>query len=1095
MSEPRAHIAPAAKPQFMNPKPAGEGEKKDAIDDAQGQGLLAKAAEVLRGLASHDDGPVPEPDGEGLYLLESGSKIQKVPSPAGAPAQTGYCLVAQGFPLPPGGAAWLVSFDAGNDPAAGAQPLRSTPSILRTQVQARVRVVALVDEFGRVFSQDKVGVMSPACVPDVQFKRYSDKGGRGCVDLAQQGGRALRVCEFEEDETGIALVNSRVELGEGMRGLSLCAACAVAFVAFWLIPHMGGYTLQGVGLRDAMAKLRGDNLFEAVESFIDTAEQAQGRPNVLVPGIVSYVSQTLVEAGFTPGIGPADLADADREQDDPEELAFPGAPTSLLHDADDEGRVASVIQQVSAMVGQAIAATGIPGLSVVASAHRLLDNTPQIRLSHTSKYANSYYVGFDADDLIADGARMLLEAEGLFNRLALAQQAQDAETLQSLSEAQAAELDAWVQDQTLAAAVPYLDSTLRKVRPAPAGAPDLEVRLAFARGCESLRLPYRIEYEFAYDAPRHTLTVEVGAMPAEVMPRLTWDARAGAWQELDAQAREGMSSRYTAFCAVCVAAVGFWAGADVEHVRVNVRRGFGSTRKMDSGHRTENRLSQIQSMFDNSGLGDGLKVTPEITVAELFGAGFGEILKAGAAESVVDTNCILSVDFDRERFRAELGDEQGRARCQDDPFELIGKVRHTYNLRADGVLKEVPPLFWVGQEAEGDEPEQDAACGEEAAAVKPGAEPDPELDPAPLAPAAQVRLVARRVCDLGIFEGAARKAEAARIMDAYQEQGGIAAIACARDAIARTENPLTQAALMSVIERIATDELGPEDCEKAQAALDDIYGLQALMSQASQTVEENASKARRMLEEVVERADSNGWFRDSKTRCFRYFDSYAARTLYAYRCADDLAGRELRLCADEYYMAHYRLSLLLGDNLNDAEESIAHARRCVELAPGIASSHLRLARAYFSAFDYASEIEALKSAMPIAWNPKELGLALYWLGYAFCMIDEPDAGMACYQRAAAYDRSLAKTCSAEMSDFAKRHDWQIKVFTEREANIALKAVGIDLSQAQENAEFLMKAAADVLEAGNKELTYKLLGSADMVIHDDAFDPVLSSLES
>ncbi len=1076
--EPRVRIAPAPKPQFMKPKPVGE-DVKVAAADAPGQGLLAKAAGALRGLAARGDGPMPEPDREGLYTLARAAKIQKVPSPAGAPEKTGYCLVAQGFPLPPGGAAWLVSFDADNDPAVGAKPLRSTPSILRTQEQARVRVVALVDEFGRVFAQDKLGVMSPACTPDVQFKRYSGEEGRGCVDLAQQGGRALRVCEFVEDASGISLLNSRVELGPGMRGLSLCAACAAAFVAFWLIPHLGGYTLQGVGVRDAVAKLRGDDVFEAVEGFIDIAEQAQGRPNVLVPGVVSYVSQSLVEAGFTPGIGAANLADADEGQGGPSELALAGVPFLAPDGMGGESGVAGIIQRVTAMVGQAIEATGIPGLSVVTTAHA--DEAPRIRLTRTSKYANMFYIAFASDQLSAEGARMLLEAEGLFNRLALAQQNQDAEVLQGLGEADAAELDAWVQDQALAAAVPFLDSTLRKASPAPSGAPELEVRLAFARGCECLRLPYRLEYDFAYDVGRRTLIVEMGAMPAQVMPRLTWDAGARAWRALDEGARQGMASRYAAFCAECVAAVGFWAGADVEHVCVNARRDFGSACKMGPEPQEQDLVAQLQLLLSD----------------EAFG-GFE-----------AQSNCILSVDFDRGRFSSALCDAQGRARCQEDPFELIGQVPHVFSLGIDGALRDVRPLFWVGEQAEQAASDQREMLGETAPGgpfeqtpadsgqAGPSAlvVPDPELDPSPIAPEAQGRLAARRVCDMGIFEGAARKDEASRIMDAYQGQGSLAAIACARDASARTENPLTQAALMSVIEGIATDELGPDAREQAQTALDDIYGLQPLMNQAAQVVEQSAPKARRLLEQLVERADSNGWFCDSKTRCFRYFDSYAARALYAYRCADDLAGRELRLCADEYYMAHYRLSTLLGDSLDDAEESIAHARRCVELAPGVAASHLRLARAYFTSFDYASEIETLKGALRVVWNPKDLGLALYWLGYAYCMTDEPDAGMACYQRAAAYDHTLAKTCTSELSDFAKRRDWQIKAFTEREANLALGAVGVDLGLHHENAEFLMKAASDVLEAGNKELAYKLLGAAGMGMHDDAIAPVLSSLEN
>ena len=1042
------HPAPAPEPAFLAPPQAGA--QKPNTQAVSRPGLFQRAAEALEDRL-HRGADAPVQDAEGRYLLAKGSKVQKMPLPAGAAEGVGYCLVAQGIALPAGGAAWLVSFDVAQDPTLDARPLRRAPIVLTSTRESHVRIVALIDEFGRVFSQDAAAAMPPARLPDVQFKRYADQEGRGCVDVAQDKTRTLRACEFEERQGGIALVNARVDLGCDACDLSLCAAAAVAFLAFWLFPHEGGYSLSGVGVRDALAKLRGSNVYEAAQAVIDTADEAQGRPNLLVPGVVAYAAQTLREAGFD-GVDPSSLGEIPQAGAQAQSgVPFWGGVVALPEAGG--AQAGQVVQHIAAMIGGALAASGIPGLTVLGAAPAGAASeaqAPQVKLLRTTKYANTFYVAFDPEQANAEGARMFLEAEGLFNRLVGMQLAYGADRLQIMSARDAAELDLWCVDHALAAADPYLDGGPSHAKAAPKGASDLDVRLAFARGCECLRLPYRLEYEFDYDARSRTLGVEMGAMPACVMPSMGWNDATGAWEHLPDDVRQGVASRYAAFSLMAVAAVGFWCCPDVEQVWVNARSGYGATRKLAGG-------------ADCGAHGEPFLILP----------GIGEI------SAPQEPECVLSAQFTRAQLMDLVADGDGRARSQADPFESLAGVPHVFGFDAHRRLAAVQPLFNLAGDP----------------FAKEGATCEVELDQRPIPEAGQAVLAARRVCDLGIFEGAARKDEARRIMGSFEEGDSLAAIAQARDAYARTENPLMQAALMRVIEGIATDAIEADSHDEAVGALDDIYGLQARMASAAEAVGKKPREARRILEEMVGDIELSGWFADSKTRCFRYFDSYAARVLYALRCADDLGGRDLALCADEYYLAHYRLSTLLGDDLNGSEDAIAHARRCVELAPGVAASHLRLARCYFSTFDYASEAEELKNALRVIWNPKDLGLALYWLGYAFAMTDKTDAAMACYRRCVAYDRSLAEVASAELSDFVKRTGCELKTFTEREAQLAMKEEGVDLDVYRENTDFLTKAAGIALEAGNKGLAYKLLGAAGVGMHDDALAPVLSSLEA
>lgn len=214
--------------------------------------------------------------------------------------------------------------------------------------------------------------------------------------------------------------------------------------------------------------------------------------------------------------------------------------------------------------------------------------------------------------------------------------------------------------------------------------------------------------------------------------------------------------------------------------------------------------------------------------------------------------------------------------------------------------------------------------------------------------------------------------------------------------------------------------------------------------------------------------------------------------LYAERCLPADGDRTLRLCADEYYLAHHRLASMLADSLDRSEDAIAHARRCVEVAPSVGASYLRLARCYFCVFDYESEIDTLCRLLRVAWNPADVGMALYWMGYAFWMTDRKRAGMACYQRCVQFDRGLSEACTSEVAEFMRKEGLRpVAVSPEEEAEV-FAAEGVELSLVAENTLILTKAASAALEAGSYRLAQNLLGSASVLLRDDALTPVLES---
>ena len=130
----------------------------------------------------------------------------------------------------------------------------------------------------------------------------------------------------------------------------------------------------------------------------------------------------------------------------------------------------------------------------------------------------------------------------------------------------------------------------------------------------------------------------------------------------------------------------------------------------------------------------------------------------------------------------------------------------------------------------------------------------------------------------------------------------------------------------------------------------------------------------------------------------------------------------------------------------------------------------------------------------IAWSPTDVGLALYWLGYAFCLTDRRDVGLACYQRCVEYDRSLTEIAATEAVDFLQRYGEKPRALGDREVEALLAREGIDLGQVARNADFLVQAAGALADVGAYGFARNLLGAAEATLRDDAMPPVFESLE-
>ena len=942
--------------------------------------------------------------GVGRELVELGSGVEVVwiDGLPGVEAGRQFGYVGKGVVLPPGGLAYVVE----------------------RQGEDAARVIGYLDRYSRAFDAHATISIPPACRPALQFFHLAGGAGSdGCVSLTTDDA-TVRVAEFSVADDRVTFTDSRVELGARGRALCVVDAVCLAYLAFSFLPRERGIELAAVGVDEILGKLRGDDLFDAVDDVVATIEEAASRPLFSPPGILLYLAQALRETGIV-GKTAADLA-------------AKGQPTFEIPGL----TVLSADGQAAASLGQLIMAS---------LGQHLGSAVPKIRLLRTNEYARLFYVAFDPNRLSPEGVRMLVETESVLNRfLLMAQRLEAAGALTSATLGQCAELDQWVLEDIVAQGLGSGDEPLATVaHPADDDIltdSELDVRLAFSRACEGLVVPYRLEYRFRYDAAQGALLVDVGCPEPAVMPRRAWDRAQGEMRELTGAEREGIATRYAFHLVLLVAARAFACDGRVGQVTVSAWR-------------------------------------------DVVG-------QEGQPEGDMEWRCVLSARFEREGFLSMLAEQcrvtgtppltqqaSGAAQApvrlpvEADPLVPIRDVPHAFGLGGDASLQSVRPLASI----------------EAPQAMPDGVFESVETDERPFDEAGASLLRARRVCDMAIYEDSPRKPLAHEVLQAFANDDVSAVLATLRDMHDRTENIPVRQTCLQVSEAVAAGSITASSADELLEMFSDVYGLKSGLREATKLVQRDRPGAVARLEALLAGVEECGWFVDSPTRAYRYFDCYASRALYAMRCGDDIAGRELRLCADEYFLAHHRLATLLADSLDRNEDAIAHARRCVEIAPSVGASYLRLARCYFCSFDYVSEIDVLKRMMRIAWNPSDIGMALYWLGYAFWMTGDADTGLACYQRCTRYDRDLADPVSAEVTEFLRKEGVSSRALGEDEVDELLTRAGVPASQLRSNALDLMRGAGAAARAGSYRLAQNLTGSAAVILRDDALAPVLESL--
>ena len=412
-----------------------------------------------------------------------------------------------------------------------------------------------------------------------------------------------------------------------------------------------------------------------------------------------------------------------------------------------------------------------------------------------------------------------------------------------------------------------------------------------------------------------------------------------------------------------------------------------------------------------------------------------------------------------------------------DPFASLRELGIAFELDESFAMRSVPACFEQGEGAFAETREalihrDEVAFSEEARELAGVAAP----------------------CDLTIFEDGVRAAyadEVAAVLDA----GVASALECLKGIHDRTENILVRRICAALMDGFMLGDLDEHSYLEVKEAFVDAYGFKPLMARATALVRsDDEAQAIAVLEELLAKVEAAEGFSDTAQTCYRFFDSYETRYMYARHCSEDAAGRRVLPLPDEAFLVHDALAQVYTTSIAGADAALEHAKRCIELAPARAYSYLRAARAYFMRGDYEQEIAMCSKALEVAWHPADAGLALYWMAYAFWKLERYDAAAACYRRCAALRSAMAEQAMVEFEELLQSVKG-LQRHTEEEENEILRKEGVAVGALVANCESMLDMAKASADSGCNSLCCVLAAAAARVVRDDALMPTVRSFSA
>ena len=439
-----------------------------------------------------------------------------------------------------------------------------------------------------------------------------------------------------------------------------------------------------------------------------------------------------------------------------------------------------------------------------------------------------------------------------------------------------------------------------------------------------------------------------------------------------------------------------------------------------------------------------------------------------------DWNAIITGCVNRDAFTAAY------AALSDtgvpDPFGFLQSIGVTFSFGESYRLNAVEPAFVM-----------------EKGVFEPSYEGLIDRDETVLNQEAQKLLQVRRACDLNIYEEGDRRYVARKVVEALDEGGVDAAVDALKTARDKYEDPTISSLCDQAIEAFELQTLDETSYLEIRNAFEDFYGFKATMTYARSLYENDDPSAIGVLEELGRNVENVPGFADTDSTCHRFFNSYGSRALYSKHCSENAAGRTVLPDIDERFLSHDLLSRMYLDSVANQEDAVAHAQKMVEIAPSCASSYLRLARAYYMIDNYEQEIHACAKAIELSYDAADTCLALYWAAYAFWQIEKYNPAQACYLRCIQIGASMEEQARSELKELVDSVKG-LQRLDKDDQNRIMEAAGIPVGSLRRNDEFLMDAAIASTNSGAVALGTVLAREAMRGLRDDAYGPMVRSLE-
>ncbi|RNL21698.1 hypothetical protein DMP07_02390 [Slackia faecicanis] len=431
--------------------------------------------------------------------------------------------------------------------------------------------------------------------------------------------------------------------------------------------------------------------------------------------------------------------------------------------------------------------------------------------------------------------------------------------------------------------------------------------------------------------------------------------------------------------------------------------------------------------------------------------------------------------FERAAFCAAFASDAEHAFA--DPFAFLHNLGVAFEWGDEFALRAVPTCFQRGE-----------------GVFAETREPLIHRDAVPFSEEARELAGVAAPCDLTIFEDGARSAYAEEVSAAL-DAGVASALECLKGIHDRTENILVRRICGALMDGFMLGDLDEHSYLEVKEAFIDAYGFKPLMARATALVRaDDESQAIAVLEDLLAKVEATEGFADTAQTCYRFFDSYETRYMYARHCADDAAGRRVLPLPDEAFLVHDALAQVYTTSIAGADAALEHANRCIELAPARAYSYLRAARAYFMRGEFEQEISMCSKAIEVAWHPADAGLALYWMAYAFWKLERYDAAAACYRRCAALRSAMADQAMVEFEELLQSVKG-LQRHTEEEEDEILRKEGVAVGALSANCESMLDMAKAAADSGCNSLCCVMAASGARVVRDDALMPTVRSFSA